>query len=254
NIAQTGEPVRMEYHHKASDRWYSMYGFRVSSNGNRQVAVLSTDITEQKRRKQRKDFLEELANAMRAATDTIDTERIACGMLANELGVGSVFYAAINEAENKVTITNESRGDTRSLSGTHKLSEYSWAIPLCRQERPLIVDDLHHNKRIPLEYRPAMEALGLVSFAAVPIVRNGVLIGAVAASERTSHQWGEHEMLLIKVTAEHICDETERSKAQKQAAKELEDSKKLQEISTHLIDTNDVGSLYDALLVSALDI
>src|SRR5690606_23517007 len=106
NIAQTGEPVRMEYHHKASDRWYSMYGFRVSSNGNRQVAVLSTDITEQKRRKQRKVFLEELANAMRAATDTIDTERIACGMLANELGVGSVFYAAINEAENKVTITN----------------------------------------------------------------------------------------------------------------------------------------------------
>jgi PAS domain S-box-containing protein len=51
-IATTGEPVRFVQQAAALNRWYDVYAFRVGEEGAYKVAVLFTDITEQKNAEQ----------------------------------------------------------------------------------------------------------------------------------------------------------------------------------------------------------
>lgn len=48
-VALTGEPVRFERLAKQLQRWFDLYAFRFGPPGNRQVALLFSDITERKR-------------------------------------------------------------------------------------------------------------------------------------------------------------------------------------------------------------
>lgn len=254
-IMRTGEPLRMEHYNAPTDRWLSMYGFRVSTEGNPQVAVLSADITERKRHKQRQAYLIKLTNALRPLSDVAEIEGIACRLLGEELKVSRIFYSAINEAGNQVKITQDyCGGSSPSLAGIYALSAYSGLIPLYYKGEPVIIDNVYNTDLISPANRPAMEAARLVSFCVIPLIKNNVLVGTLTASEPVPRKWREHEVALLAETAEHIWDATERDKAKKLSAKELEDSKKLQKISKHLIEKNDVGSLYDALLMSAIDI
>ena len=254
-IVRTGEPLRIAHYNTLTDRWYSTYGFRISSKGNPQIAVLSTDITERKRHKQRQTYLVKLTNALSPLADAAEIEGIACRLLGEELKAGRVFYSAINEPENQVKITQDYRSESLpSLAGTHPLSTYSWAIPLYYEGNPIIINDVYHTDLIPPADLPAMEKNQVISCGVTPIIKNGVLVGTLTASEPTPRKWREYEVALLTETAERIWDATERVKAEKRSAKELEDSKKLQEISKHLIEADDVDSLYDALLMSAIEI
>jgi len=67
-IAQTGEPARLQNKAEALNRWYDLYAFRYGEPGNRQVAILFNDITEQKRaQKELEDSKFELQFALQAA-------------------------------------------------------------------------------------------------------------------------------------------------------------------------------------------
>ncbi len=48
-VARTGEPVRIENHAPAMDRWFDVYAQRVGKPEERRVAILFNDITERKR-------------------------------------------------------------------------------------------------------------------------------------------------------------------------------------------------------------
>jgi PAS domain S-box-containing protein len=49
NVALTGEPIRFENHSEAMGRWFNVYATRIGGKTSRKVALLFSDITEQKK-------------------------------------------------------------------------------------------------------------------------------------------------------------------------------------------------------------
>jgi len=69
-IATTGLPARFENSAEPMGRWYDVYGFRVDAPKKRRVALLFTDVTEQKRAEQERDRLFREMEAAKAEAES----------------------------------------------------------------------------------------------------------------------------------------------------------------------------------------
>jgi len=67
-VAMTGQPTRFQHRAEALHRWFDVYAFRFGAPENRQVAVLFSDITEQRRAEER---LRDSESLNRAVIDSV---------------------------------------------------------------------------------------------------------------------------------------------------------------------------------------
>jgi GAF domain-containing protein len=259
DVAKTGRPARTEEHVSRNGRWYSIYASPVGDSGSL-VSVIFDEITNRKLAEkalrdseERKTFLLMLSDALRPLADPTAIQDTATRVAMDYFGADRCYYC---EIEGNVSIIRReaAREGLASIAGIYPLD----ALPLLKTAittgKPFVVPDVHTTDAMDETSRRLSIQLQIVSFFKVPVIKEGRPVGVLAAVQRTPREWTNFEIELAQEVAERTWAAVEGAKADQQLARELEDARQLQQISNRLIEEDDIQSVYEAILDSAMAI
>ncbi|AUT04200.1 histidine kinase [Nostoc sp. CENA543] len=214
-VVKTGKPQRIENYNQSTERWYSAYASRVGGVGSRQVCTVFSDITDRKRTEQRQAFLLQLSDTLRSLTDPVEIQAEACRLLGEHLGVDRAYYVEVNEAEGYTRVNqNYLRGDSPSLVGVFRLTDYNWTMPFLQRGETIIVADAQTSDIIPNADREALATVKITAHITVPLIKAGTLVGSLCVTESAPRQWLAVEVELVRETAERIWATIIRARAE----------------------------------------
>lgn len=258
NVARTGQPIRFENYHQDSQRWYESYASRLGGEGSRQVAIIFNDVTERRQREEQQDYLLKLNDALLLLTDPLAIQETAARILGQHLHASRTFYyEAIDNGDGyTLTIKKDYHSDDMpDLAGRYQQKAFGKRLfknlPL---GEPLAINDVNLVPMLTSTEIQAYHAAKVQSFIAVPFLKADKYVAGINVQSSVPRAWTTAEIELAKETAERTWTAVEQAKAKEQLAKELEHTKKLQEISNQIIVENNIDALYAALLDSAMDI
>jgi GAF domain-containing protein len=162
-------------------------------------------------------FLLRLGDALRPLLDPLAIQGEASRLLGERLLTDRAYYAEIDEAQGFVHVErNFVRAGISSTVGRFLLSDFSWVRSIFRMGGPVVVADSQTSPLIPDTDRPAVAAVGVGAFVAVPLVRDGRLLSALLVTEVSPRVWTPDEIELVKETAERTWEVIERARAEEQ--------------------------------------
>ncbi len=220
-VARSGEAQRLEHYAGPDDIWYDFYVFKPPESGPDEFAVVFRNVTERKRgeealraSEERQVFLLKLSDALRPLADPTEIEGEACRLLGEQLGAHRAYYTEIDEKRGVIRVRQDFvRGGLPSMIGEYPSSDFGDVIAHFKHG-PLIVPDVQASAVLSDRDREATAALQVLSFAAVPVVKNGELVGCLAAGEGEPRRWADSEVRLVEETAERIWAAIERGRAE----------------------------------------
>jgi PAS domain S-box-containing protein len=160
-------------------------------------------------------FRVKLSDALRSLSDPIQMQAEACRRLGEHLGVDRAYYVEVNEVESYARVNQDYlRGNSPTLVGTFRLADYGWIVPHLRRGETIIVTDADNTDIIPEAERAAMGVVKIASHITIPLVKAGVLVGALCVTESNPRQWLEAEVELVRETADRIWAAIERAYAE----------------------------------------
>ena len=174
SVAMTGEPIRFANEYKTLGRWFDVYAFRIGDRDSRKVAVIFTNITEQKRQKdelrqnaadlsqsdrRKNEFLAMLAHelrnplapirnalqVLRLTSDNCESFRSASDMMERQLG------QMVRLVDDLLDVSRISRGKIELRRGRIELaSAIHHAVEACRPN----MDAARQNLTVSLPPEP----------------------------------------------------------------------------------------------------
>ncbi len=221
-VLQTGEPLRLERHAPALNRWFDLRIVSVGSAGQNQIAVLLRDVTarrladgEFRRAAERDAFLVTLADALGPLADPMAIQEAATRALGGHLGASRVHYAEVTGDEALVRRDYTAEG-MPSIAGVHRLSEYGrFASSEVKAGRTFVCNDVSTDERLGAEERARVsQRFGALARVSVPLLKGGVLRGLSSVQFAAPHAWAPQEVELIRETAERTWAALERTRAE----------------------------------------
>ena len=163
----------------------------------------------------RQSFLLTLSDALRPLRDAGRMQAVAARMVGERLGAGIAYFVDVDEARDRATIRHDfTRPGLRSMAGDYPVSAFAWCMPLYRQDKPVVVDDIHTSPLVPDGDRAAMEAAQLVSFAGAPLVKDGQYVASLCVAEPSPRVWTSSEVRLLRECADRLWADVERGRAE----------------------------------------
>lgn len=219
------------------------------------------DITEQKTRENRLDFINELNESLRPIADPETIAGEACRLLGEQLDADHVYFVELDEANDRTVVPQDYvQGDLPSRAGEYSLSEFRWTLPLSKQRDPVTVTDVMQMEHLPEEVREA-SAVAHVAWIAVPIVMDGELKGSLCVADTESREWLDIEIALVEETAERTWAAIERARSDEklrqseaQLEAEVETRRQLHQVSTRSIQDDEPDELYDTILDTVVNL
>jgi signal transduction histidine kinase len=150
-------------------------------------------------------FLLRLGDALRLLVDPLAIQGEASRLLGERLLTDRVYYAEIDDAQGRITIErNFVRAGVPGMVGGYSPGDFTWIDQAFRRGALVVVADAD---------RRTVSARALV---AVPLIRDGKLVGALCVDDRPPRAWTPEEVELIKETAERTREAIERARAEEQ--------------------------------------
>ena len=160
-------------------------------------------------------FLLKLSDAMRPLADATAIQAEVCRLLGTHLQADRTYYAHIEGDRGIARVERDFvRGDSPSLVGSYRFEDFGWIVPLLREGRTVVVDDVDHSELIPIGDRPAMTAIQILAHVSVPVVKQGALVGALCVTEPRPRVWTEGEIRIVQLTAERLWSAIVRAGAE----------------------------------------
>ncbi|KZN23655.1 hypothetical protein A4G99_12275 [Haladaptatus sp. R4] len=240
-----------------SDRWVLTNGevfFEEDGDDRRAVRVFGTgiDITEQKQREERQEFLLRFSDALRAQPDAESIKDRAVEMLAENLDLDRCWISEVFEQRGISTVGPEQiRPDLPEMAGVFQLSEYPETMRQLATQ-PMVVQDADNDPHFSDSEKELLAGYDLRSLLVAPL-REGEddVIWALAAAMAKPRHWTNGERALLEDAAERTWAAVERTRAEQELADELAATRELQDISTTLIGEDDIETLSQHVLDAA---
>ena len=162
-------------------------------------------------------FLLRLGDALRLLVDPMAIRGEASRLLGERLLTDRAYYADIDEAQGYILVErNFVRAGVSTIVGRYALGNFHWAGPTLRRGGPVVVTDTRTSPLIPDANRPALAAVGVGAFVALPLIRDGRLVAALCVSDLSPRIWTPEDVELVKETAERTWEAIERARAEEQ--------------------------------------
>lgn len=190
HVVETGEPVQQEIYELTD---YYHQSFVKLEDG---VSITAHNITG----KLQQAFLLALSDSLHPLSDSLSIQTAATEKIAAILHTAHAFYIAYDgvlsiEAEYLKT-------GAPSLIGDYSTTEYAWLLDLLEKGAPLILNDSSDH------------AMPVKALIAVPLIKNGALLGAFCVAEQSTRIWTGTETALVKEAGERIWAAVERARAE----------------------------------------
>ncbi|HEU5430893.1 MAG TPA: ATP-binding protein, partial [Thermomicrobiales bacterium] len=150
-------------------------------------------------------------------------------------------------------------GDVPSLAGSHPLASFSSVLAPLENGRPFVAADAATDPHISDVDRVACATRALRSFVAMPLIKAGQLVAAFCVTDAEPRTWAEDDVGLLHDVAERTWDAVERARAEAavresevKLALDLADARRLQRVSTQLIQEDDIELLYAQIVDAAV--
>lgn len=219
-VAATGEPESFKTRVQALDRWFDI---RVDPAGRRgRIAVTFRDVSQRERAlaalrasEERKTFLLELGDVLRAASGPDALIEVAARRLGERLGASRVLFAEFDEAAGVAHVFSG-----WSVDGA---APFPTSMRLADYEGP-VLDDLRagHVVRVddtadPALARPDLAAIAQVGVGAllsIPLRVAGRLTVNISVHQFAARAWSDDDVAVTHDVAERVWAEVVRARAQ----------------------------------------
>ena len=222
-VLRSLEPIEREARDRR-DRWFAMRvrPYRTLDDRIEGTVVTFDDITDRKRgeialrqTEERRAFLLELSDALRPLSNPVDVEGEACRLLGERLGVDRTYYVSIDEPRGTARVERDYvRGPSGSIAGEHPVSSFSWSVDILRRGDCHIVENTQTSSVVPEDQRAALAALDIAACMGTPLIKDGVLVGALCATSSRSRAWQDAEIDLLCEVGERVWAAIERARAE----------------------------------------
>lgn len=221
-IAVTGQPERFEDKAEALGRWYDVYAFRVDDPAQHHVAILFHDVLQRKRAdaalrasEERQVFLLMLSDALRPLTDPASIKLTAARALGKHLGVTRAQYWEADPTGEYLDSAGGYSDGVPPVSGRVRMDDFGrYVRENFRAGRVMAVENVANDARISPEELQSYEALGLLAWAGVPLVKKGEFVAALGLHSAAPRAWTIDELQLVEEVAERTWAAVERARVE----------------------------------------
>lgn len=163
---------------------------------------------------ERQTFLLRLADTLRPLQDPVAVQRAAMELLANRLDVMRATYFEVEPDQDTFRLTARFEREATPIPDRMRLSDFAPEMSAAyRQGQTLVFRDTETETQLgsqPASYRP----IGVRAWAAVPLVKDGRLLGIVGVHSRLARDWSATEVQLIEDLAERTWANVERARTE----------------------------------------
>lgn len=163
----------------------------------------------------RQTFLLTLSDALRTLSDPVVIQETTTRLLGEHLGVERTYYAWCDEVRQMAMIERDYyRTGSVSLAGVHQYEDFGEIVKVIGKGGEFIANDV----MLMPEVQPQWEnyiAIGLRSLVAIPLIKDGVMVAAMAITDSAPRIWTKNEILLLKEVAERTWAAVEQNRAEK---------------------------------------
>lgn len=189
----------------------------LKETAERTLAAVERARTEEllRENQKRQTFLLTLSDALRTLSDPVVIQETTTRLLGEHLGVERTYYAWCDEVRQMAMIERDYyRSGSISLAGVHQYEDFGEIVKVIGKGGEFIANDV----MLMPEVQPQWEnyiAIGLRSLVAIPLIKNGVMVAAMAITDSVPRTWTRNEILLLKEVGERTWAAVEQSRAEK---------------------------------------
>ncbi|MBZ7927592.1 PAS domain S-box protein [Ensifer adhaerens] len=221
-VVETGEAEQIEKWHQPTGRWIHSSTARVGGSGSRRLVSVFYDITERKRAEialreseERQAFLLELSDALRPLSEPIAIQETACRLLGRYLGVDRMRYVEMDRPrDNFVNARNDFAGERPSHIGVYDTATFLAQAAALADGHSLAISEVATDKALSEAERAGMLANSVAAALTVALLKDGVVVAAIAAMSDTPRSWSDLDHAIIDETADRTWAALERARAE----------------------------------------
>lgn len=182
-----------------------------------------TDITERRQLELDNQFLADISETLRGATDAETLLPTVSKMICEHLELPDCFFIELDETHDLYNLHAGYYSNQRFEARQHPLSDYN---PVTLGEgkagRVTVASQTATDKRFAAFYETQYKPLALEAFINVPFLRDGQLIGSFTVGSDTPYDWTEREISLIKTITERTWLTLEKLRLGKELAEQAQ--------------------------------
>lgn len=162
----------------------------------------------------RQRFLLELSDALQPLHDPAEIEGTACRMLAERLKVDRAFFVELDWSRGVARgLSDQVREGAPSLAGEHAIADFRRSVDILQTGEVMMITDTRTCPHVPDRQRAASAALGIIACAGAPLMRDGVLIGALCVTSAAPRQWDAKDTNILRDVSARISGAVQSARA-----------------------------------------
>ncbi|HYJ16099.1 MAG TPA: ATP-binding protein [Candidatus Limnocylindria bacterium] len=166
------------------------------------VNVAARDITARKQAEADTLFLLDLADCIRFAANAEELTWVVAVALGEHVKVSRCAFLDIDTAQDRLIIRRDYHPHMPSLVGTYRLGEFGPLLTeASRAGQTTTIANVALDERTRMHIE-SYRRVGVGAVVAVPLLRDGAVVSALAMAHAEPRQWSEREVLLINMVAE----------------------------------------------------
>jgi PAS domain S-box-containing protein len=163
----------------------------------------------------RQAFLLRLNDTLRPLADPRRIQAEAARVLREHLGIDRIGYAADCGDGEHVIVTHADGTSVPAFENRMRYADYGpGLLAALRTGQPVVRPDILSDPGLDAAARQAHAALGALSVADVPLVKDGRLVAILFAHHGRARAWSDADVALMQETAERTWAAVERAQAQ----------------------------------------
>lgn len=194
-IAERGEPERLEHKLDGVDRWFEVF---VHPRGGDRLTVLYQEVTDRhqatealQRNGEQQAFLLRLSDAMRAEHEPEKIGKVAVDMLAQHMGLDRCYVARSSPYGLGWVSPEYHAEDLAPMTGEYRINEQ---FPVAMQQldfQPLIIHDLPNDPALSEQDKISIGGLGVQALLVGALRRGEEFIWGMGVGSKRPRRWSD---------------------------------------------------------------
>lgn len=161
-------------------------------------------------------YTRRLSAVLRPLADPVEIQAVAAAALGTRLGVARVAYGEVQRDGEHLVIHRNYVGDgVQPITGRFRMADFGLSlVTRLRDGQPVVVDDVRTSPLLAGAEREAYLALGILSFAGVPLLKEGRFVANLNVQHNSPRAWSDDELAILADTAEATWAALERARAE----------------------------------------